>query len=44
MGIEGLKAKVGYVEVSDKAIAGQILSVELSISDSNRKECLHVCI
>ena len=28
--IEGLKAKVGYAEVSDKSIAGQILSVELS--------------
>jgi tetratricopeptide (TPR) repeat protein len=28
--IEGMKAKVGYAEVSDKAIAGQILSVELS--------------
>ena len=28
--IEGLKAKVGYAEVSDKSIGGQILSVELS--------------
>jgi Tfp pilus assembly protein PilF len=28
--IEGLKAKVEYVEVSDKSVAGQILSVELS--------------
>ena len=28
--IEGLKAKVAYAEVSDKTIAGQILSVELS--------------
>jgi tetratricopeptide (TPR) repeat protein len=28
--IEGMKAKVGYAEVSDKSIAGQILSVELS--------------
>jgi Tfp pilus assembly protein PilF len=28
--IEGLKAKVEYAEVSDKSIAGQILSVELS--------------
>jgi len=28
--IEGLKANVGYAEVSDKSIAGQILSVELS--------------
>jgi hypothetical protein len=28
--IEGLKAKVGYAEVSDKSVAGQILSVELS--------------
>jgi tetratricopeptide (TPR) repeat protein len=28
--IEGLKAKVGYAKVSDKSIAGQILSVELS--------------
>jgi hypothetical protein len=28
--IEGLKAKVGYAEVSDKSIVGQILSVELS--------------
>jgi len=25
-----MKAKVGYAEVSDKSIAGQILSVELS--------------
>jgi Tfp pilus assembly protein PilF len=28
--IEGMKAKVGYTEVSDKSVAGQILSVELS--------------
>jgi tetratricopeptide (TPR) repeat protein len=28
--IEGMKAKVAYAEVSDKSIAGQILSVELS--------------
>jgi tetratricopeptide (TPR) repeat protein len=28
--LEGLKAKVAYAEVSDKSIAGQILSVELS--------------
>jgi tetratricopeptide (TPR) repeat protein len=28
--IEGMKAKVGYAEVSDKSVAGQILSVELS--------------
>ena len=28
--IEGLKAKVAYAEVSDKTVAGQILSVELS--------------
>ena len=28
--IEGLKAKVEYAEVSDKSIAGQILSIELS--------------
>jgi hypothetical protein len=28
--IEGLKAKVEYAEVSDKSIAGQIVSVELS--------------
>jgi tetratricopeptide (TPR) repeat protein len=28
--IEGMKAKVAYSEVSDKSIAGQILSVELS--------------
>jgi hypothetical protein len=28
--IEGMKAKVGYAEVSDKTVAGQILSVELS--------------
>jgi tetratricopeptide (TPR) repeat protein len=28
--IEGLKAKVQYSEVSDKSVAGQILSVELS--------------
>jgi tetratricopeptide (TPR) repeat protein len=28
--IEGLKAKVEYAEVSDKSIAGQIISVELS--------------
>jgi tetratricopeptide (TPR) repeat protein len=28
--IEGLKAKVAYAEVSDKSVAGQILSVELS--------------
>jgi hypothetical protein len=28
--IEGLKAKVGYAEVSDKSIAAQILSVELT--------------
>ena len=28
--IEGLKAKVGYAEVSDKSVAGQILSVELT--------------
>jgi tetratricopeptide (TPR) repeat protein len=28
--IEGLKAKVGYAEVSDKSIAGQILSIELT--------------
>jgi hypothetical protein len=28
--IEGLKAKVQYAEVSDKSVAGQIISVELS--------------
>jgi tetratricopeptide (TPR) repeat protein len=28
--IEGMKAKVGYTEVSDKSVAGQILSIELS--------------
>ncbi len=28
--IEGLKAKVEYAEVSDKSIAGQIISIELS--------------
>ena len=28
--IEGMKAKVGFTEVSDKSIAGQILTVELS--------------
>ena len=28
--LEGLKAKVEYAEVSDKSIAGQILSIELS--------------
>jgi hypothetical protein len=28
--IEGLKAKVQYAEVSDKSVAGQIVSVELS--------------
>jgi len=28
--IEGMKAKVAYAEVSDKTVAGQILSVELS--------------
>jgi tetratricopeptide (TPR) repeat protein len=28
--IEGLKARVSYAEVSDKSIAGQIISVELS--------------
>jgi hypothetical protein len=28
--IEGLKAKVEYAEVSDKSVAGQILSVELT--------------
>jgi tetratricopeptide (TPR) repeat protein len=28
--IEGMKAKVAYAEVSDKSVAGQILSVELS--------------
>jgi Tfp pilus assembly protein PilF len=28
--IEGLKAKVEYAEVSDKSVAGQIISVELS--------------
>ena len=28
--IEGLKAKVAYAEVSDKTVAGQILSVELT--------------
>jgi hypothetical protein len=28
--IEGLKAKVEYVEVSDKSVAGQIISIELS--------------
>jgi hypothetical protein len=28
--IEGLKAQVKYAEVSDKSIAGQIISVELS--------------
>jgi hypothetical protein len=28
--IEGLKARVQYAEVSDKSIAGQIISVELS--------------
>jgi hypothetical protein len=28
--IEGLKAKVGYAEVSDKSVAGQILTVELT--------------
>ena len=28
--IEGMKAKVAYAEVSDKSIAGQILSVELT--------------
>ena len=28
--IEGMKARVAYAEVSDKSIAGQILSVELS--------------
>ena len=27
--IEGLKAKVQYAEVSDKSVAGQIISVEL---------------
>jgi len=29
-GIEGMKAKVEYAEVSDKRVAGQILSIELS--------------
>jgi hypothetical protein len=28
--IEGMKARVVYAEVSDKSIAGQILSVELT--------------
>ena len=28
--IQGLKAKVQYAEVSDKSVAGQIISVELS--------------
>ncbi len=28
--IEGMKARVEYAEVSDKSIAGQILSIELS--------------
>jgi hypothetical protein len=28
--IEGLKAKVQYAEVSDKSVAGQIITVELS--------------
>lgn len=27
--IEGMKARVEYAEVSDKSIAGQILSIEL---------------
>ena len=29
-GIEGMKAKVEYAEVSDKSVAGQILSIELT--------------
>lgn len=29
-GIEGMKARVSYAEVSDKTVAGQILSIELS--------------
>jgi hypothetical protein len=28
--LEGLKSKVDYAEVSDKSVAGQIISVELS--------------
>jgi hypothetical protein len=27
--VEGMKARVEYAEVSDKSIAGQILSIEL---------------
>ncbi len=29
-GIEGMKAFVDYAEVTDKAVAGQIVSIELS--------------
>jgi hypothetical protein len=28
--MEGLRAKVQYAEVSDKSVAGQVISVELS--------------